>query len=221
MFAAAAIAAAAAVAGAAMSASSAGSAKNPYGKAAPWLAHLPELYAQAENPYREVGLHDLGMLQGIYSHLAANPTKALQNIAGSPEEYENSPAFIFQKQQAMDAANQAAAAGGMVGSPAEQAQLAKYITGDAFQHYQQNLRNKLGLYDRGLAGLSGISKQGYDATQNYVHGLANYLNSRAHLGAASTQWENERRARIAGDIGSGIQAAGTLGSAYAGSRGEE
>lgn len=185
------------------------------------------------NPYVQMGLQTQPLLQQQLTNLAQNPTQLMNQIGSS---YQSSPGYKFAveqgTQQATDAANRAAAAGGLVGSPGEQQSLAKYITqmasGYAGQDYNNYMQNALNQYRLGLGGLSGLEQQGlgvaqglqqqglgvasgleqqgFGATGMLSQGLGNYLQAMAQMAAAQQQAQNQQ----AQSMGSGI--GGLIGS---------
>ena len=86
--------------------------------------------------------------------------------------FKESPGYRYNVDQATQAANQAAAAGGMLGSPAEQTALARTVHGLADNDFQNYFRNVLGLYRGGLSGLGHFQDEGLHASDETA---ANYM----------------------------------------------
>lgn len=127
-----------------------------------------------------------------YASLMADPGAVMSKFG---EGFDQSPGYGFQKQQATEAANQAAAAGGMVGSPAEQQQLAKTVTGLSNQDYYNYINHVMSLYGQGLSGSKGVAED-----------LSELAESEAQMRGAQSGFGNQRAGGIAGGIGSGIGA---------------
>jgi hypothetical protein len=127
----------------------------------------------ALNPYLQGGQQAGQQLQGQIGNLLNNPT-GMMNQWGST--YQSSPGYNWQVGQATDAANNAAAAGGMAGSPAEQQQLAGTVNQLANQDYWQYLGNAQNLYSQGLQGELGVYGIGANAANNAYSTGANMAN---------------------------------------------
>jgi len=128
-------------------------------------------------------------LQGAYNNLISNPGAALNQIG---QNYHASPGFNFQVNQATNAANNVASAGGMAGSPAEQQSLATTVNGLANQDYYNYLnqaQNLLGtglqgasnLYGMGLQGTGNLANMGYNASNELAQSLGNTLGAQGQL----------------------------------------
>jgi hypothetical protein len=84
-----------------------------------------------------------------------DPTALMQQIGGG---YQASPGYQFQLGQAMKGIGQAAAAGGMAGSPMQQQQSGQVAQGLASQDYYNYLNRALGLYQTGAGGYRGLGE---------------------------------------------------------------
>ena len=89
-------------------------------------------------PYIGAGQNAMGTLQEQYGNLINDPS-AMMNKFGSG--YQQSPGYQYNVDQATKGANNAAAAGGFIGSPQQQEYMAKQIGGLASQDYNQYLNN--------------------------------------------------------------------------------
>ena len=155
-------------------------------QATPGLAEFQELQKQLPKyfePYMQAGMAELPNLQSQYSQLTRDPSSVLSHIG---EGYHQSPGFQFSVDQATQAANRAGATSGMAGSPAEQASLAKTVTGLSDQDYNQYLSHALGLYGQGLAGEQGLYDTGFQATSNLADSMSRAMESQAQLQYASS-----------------------------------
>src|ERR1700751_3520310 len=90
---------------------------NPADKAMPYLDQIPDTIKPYYQPYIDAGQQSLSSLMGQYNTLLSNPG-AIMNMAGGG--FQQSPGYQFQMNQAINAANNAAASGGMAGTPYHQ-----------------------------------------------------------------------------------------------------
>jgi hypothetical protein len=186
----------------------------------PYLEKIPGAIQPYYQPYMDAGTKALGTLQDQYDMLLNDPTIMMNKIGAS---YTASPGYQYNVDQATNAANNSAAAGGYVGSPAEQENLAKQISGIASQDYNTYMNQALGQYGIGLQGTQGLNQMGYNANTGYANELADVYNSEANLSYAGTQGENANNAAKwnnilkLGGLGVGYALGGPTGAAVAGS----
>lgn len=161
-------------------------------------AELPGYY----NPYIQRGQRAGDALEPQYQQLLSDPS-AVQQMLGA--QYQQSPGYQFQYNQAMNAANQAAAAGGYLGTSAHQLQAGNTATGLANQDYWNYFNANRDLFGEGLRGTEGLYNTGYDATNNLATNMGNTYGSQANL--AYTRGQN-KDSMIASLLGAGIGATG-------------
>ncbi len=129
------------------------------------------------NPYQQAGTQALGQYQG-YLNQFQDPNQYYNNVMSN---YQQSPAAQFQIQQGEQSANRAAAAGGNVGTPAEQKALMQYSQGVSNQDMQQYFNNQMGISNQYGQGLGNLMNQGF--------GAAGQMNqNRMGLGDAIGNW---------------------------------
>lgn len=179
---------------------------DPFASSGQYMDKMPGLYQQSFGPYMQEGQQDLPYLRNQYQRMLEDPSGFLSKIG---EGYKASPGYQYQVNEATRQANQAAAAGGMLGSPAEQAALAKRVSGIASQDYGDYLNRALGIYGGGLQGVQGLENQGFKGAQDYARNLSDYLQSRAQLAGAQTGYQNQQM-QGAGSMLGGL--AGLIGS---------
>lgn len=165
---------------------------NPYDAASQYLNQMPGNIHKYFDPYVGMGNQLRGSLQDQLGQMVNNPNQLL-NKFGS--DYQQSPGYQFQVNQALGSANRAAAAGGMLGSPAEQVGVSGVVNNLANQDYQQYLNNVMGIYNNGLSGQMGLENQGFQATGDLVGGLNNYLASMAQNQQAKYMAQQQQRAQ--------------------------
>ncbi len=185
---------------------------NPASAAMPYLNQIGPMAQGYMNPYIQAGNQAMGQLQGQYGQLVNNPGQFMNQMGQS---FQQSPGYGFQVNQATNAANRAAAAGGMLGSPQEQQQLGTTVNGLANQDYYNWLNHAQNMYGMGMQGLQGINQMGYGASNSLMDAMAAALQSQGNAAYAGAQGQNNfnqgQAGGMAGLIGSGL---GSLGSAF-------
>lgn len=186
-----------------------GNYNNPASSGMPYLNQIPGMLNNTFSPYINAGMSALPQLQKQYGNLINNPTGIMNGIG---KTFQQSPGYQFQTQQAMNAANRAAAAGGMLGTPQEQQNIAGTVNGMANQDYYNYLNHGLGLYQTGLQGMGDLYHTGYNASSNLGEDLASSLMSQANLAYAGQADQNQMMQGGLGDIGGLIS--GGLGAIF-------
>lgn len=182
--------------------------KNPADKAMPYFEKIPGTIKPYYDDYINQGKQSLGTLMSKFQELIGNPSGALSSIS---EGYTRSPGYNFQMNEGINAANNAAAAGGMLGTPYHQRMATQVAEGVASKDFETWLAHALGLLNTGLAGEGDINNLGYRASDDLATSLGNNLKSEGGL-AYNRQAESNK---ANGDFMSNIMAALTGGySAY-------
>jgi len=157
-------------------------------------------------PYMQAGQWAMPRLEQQYAGLVQDPSAVMGKIGAG---FRESPGYQFQLQQALQAANRAAAAGGMAGSPAEQQAMAGTARGLAAQDYQNYLARALGLYQTGLTGMGRLGQMGLAGAGGLAQGMvgtgadiANIFGAQAQLAAAQAEAQQQQSAQEAAGIGS-------------------
>ena len=146
-------------------------------KADKYLEKIPGTVKPYFDPYIESGQRALPTLEEQYMNLLRDPSALMSKIGSN---FQADPGYQWDVNEMTRAANQAAAAGGMLGTPQNQQQVAQAISGLADKQYQNYLSRALGLYGTGLSGLGDINQRGYEASTNLSQILADNLTSRAN-----------------------------------------
>jgi hypothetical protein len=170
---------------------------NPADAGMDYMNQIRPILEKYLGPYHEAGMRQLPGLEGQYSNLTGDPGGFLNKIGGS---YQQSPGFDFAMKQALQASNNAAAAGGMAGTPQHQFQNMEAATGLANRDYNQWLGNALGLYGRGLGGQEGLYNTGANASMNLGQDLASVLGGQAQLAYEGQNAMNQNRGRSIGSL---------------------
>lgn len=164
--------------------------QNPANKASGYLDQIPETLRPYFEPYIKAGQGTIPTLQGQYNNLLNNPGELYQKLASG---YQSSPGYDFAKKQALGAIDNAAAAGGSLGSMGHQQQAGEMATNLANKDFNDYLNQILGLYGSGLSGTQDMFKTGFGASTNFGEDLAQALMSQGNLAYAGQQNQNNFR----------------------------
>lgn len=148
--------------------------KSPFKKAQGYFNQVPGALHQGYDPYIQAGQSAMPQLQQQYHQLLSDPN-SMYSMLG--QGFQKSPGYDFNMREAMNASNNAAAAGGIAGSPAHQRQamgLAEQLSNQEFQNY---LGHMFDLYGKGLSGIEGFNKMGYESSTGLADMLSqNFMN---------------------------------------------
>lgn len=166
-------------------------------------------------PYVQAGTDSLGGLQEQIARMYQDPTALYQELGAG---YRESPGFQHSVQSATEAANRAAAAGGQLGSPAEQQALAQQISGMADQDFGNYMNQISGMYGQGVQGLQGLTGLGYQAGTGLADQLANARYQQAGLEAQQQQMQQAGMSGLLGALGmgAGFALGGPMGGMFGG-----
>lgn len=149
-----------------------GGGTNPADKANQYINQIPGQTGQYFNPFFEAGKNQIGGLQDQYGSLMNDPGGKLNAIGAN---YKQSPGFQFALQQALNGSGNAAAAGGMAGSPEHEQQNMGIASGMASKDYNDWLQQATGLYGKGLSGSENMMNIGQQAGQSQADMIAQAL----------------------------------------------
>ena len=178
-----------------------------------YIEQIEPMLRDIYNPYIQHGQNAYTGLNEQYNMLMNNPA-AMQQMLG--QGYQQSPGYQFQYDQAMNAANQAGAAGGMLGTNAHQQQAMGYANGLASQDYNNYVNRNQQLYGMGLQGNQGFYDTGFNASNQLAGGLGNAYGSAAQLSYANQASEDQMLGSI---LGAGIGAVGSIFGGNGGNKG--
>lgn len=180
---------------------------NPADAAMPYLQQVPGTITPYYQPYVDAGNTALNTLMGQYSTLLTNPEAIMQLLGGS---YQQSPGYQYNYNSAMNGVNNAAASGGMLGTPAHESEAANAAYGVSNQDYYNYLDHMFKLYGMGLSGEEGINQMGYQASNSLAQALGQNLNSEAGLAYAGQMNQNKSEA----DLWNSLIGLGSAGLGY-------
>lgn len=211
--------------------------QNPASAGMPYLNQISGMLPQYFSPWMNAGQQALPQLQQQYGQLLGegqgimqqnnqlmnNPGGEMNRIGSG---FQQSPGYQFQVGQSENAVNHAASAGGMLGTPAEQQNMAQTVGGLANQDYynylnhgmslySQGLNNATNMYGEGLQGMGNMAQMGLGASSNLGENLTSALMSQANLAYAGQANQNQSQQGALGGIGSllgsGLSAMGAAG----------
>lgn len=178
-----------------------GSNDNPFEAGNPYYQQIMGQLPQYFEPWIGAGRQALPTLQQQYGQLISDPNALYNKFASG---YKESPGYKWRQQQGQGAALNAAAAGGMAGTPQHQQQAAEISEHIADQDFMNYLQSIMGLYGQGLGGLSGLSKEGLLGSIGLGEDIASILGRQAENAIKQQQYENQQSGSNWGDILSGI-----------------
>ena len=167
-----------------------------------YLAQIEPMLHQYYDPYINQGQAAMGTLDQQYQMLLNDPA-AMQAMLGSG--YTQSPGYQYNYNQAMNAGNMAAAAGGMTGTPAHEEQMMGTASGIASQDYWKYYGANQGLWNQGLQGTQDMFNTGFNASNAMASGLGSLYGNQANLAYGNMQTQNDMFASL---LGAGMGAAG-------------
>lgn len=174
-----------------------GNEPNPANSAMPYLNQIPQMEKQYYNPYIQNAQTAYQNLAPSLNQMASSPADYLQQLM---QQYQPSREYQLARDEALRAAGNTAAAGGMRGSQQDienEAKLTDMLMG---KDMQQWLSNVLGIQQTGLKGEGGLYDTGFNATRDLSSDLANVLGEQAGLAFQGQREENQR----SGDLLSGL-----------------
>jgi hypothetical protein len=191
---------------------------NPASSANKYLKQIPGTITPYFQPYINAGNKAMGTLNNQYGQLMSDGSDVQDQygqILSDPggkvnqigQSYQQSPGYQWSVDQGMDAVNNAASAGGYLGTPQEQQYAATMTQGLADQDYNSYMDNALGLYktgltgdtglyDEGLHGVEHINDMGYNASSSLAEGLAQALMAQANLSYTGQANQNQHRGTL-------------------------
>jgi hypothetical protein len=186
----------------------AGGGHDPYQAAAGYFDKIPSTIQPYFQPYINAGQQALPQLQSHYGNLLNDPTHMMNQIGAG---YQQSPGYQFQMNQGMNAVNNAAAAGGMLGTPSHEFDAASMASGLANQDYYNYINHGLQQYQTGLAGTENLNQTGYNASDNLAGALANNLMTQGNMRFSGAAAQNQSQGSNWGNLLGGL---GTLAAFF-------
>lgn len=183
--------------------------KNPADAAQGYLNQIPGTITPYYQPFINAGNQSRDVLMGQYGDLVNDPG---QKFAQFGQGFQQSPGYQFQYNQGMNAANSAAGAGGMLGTPMHQQNAASMASNLANQDYYNYMNNIMGMYNTGLGGYGNMHQTGYNASNELAQSLAASLTNQAGMAYAGQNNQNANKGSGMDNIIGGLT--GALGSFF-------
>lgn len=174
--------------------------KDPSKEANKYLDQIPGAVNPYYQPYINQGQDANKMLMEEYSKLLGNPNELYNQFASG---YKQSPGYQTRLNEALQSASNAAAAGGMAGSPMHQQLAAQKAIDLSSKDFEDYLNHIMGLYGTGLSGEQELGEQGFKASTGYGDILGQKLGSQAQYGYAGQAGRNANQANMFNNLISG------------------
>lgn len=162
--------------------------QNPADAAMPYLDKVPGAMSPYYQPYMDAGKSAMGTLQNEYGTMINDPSAINAKLGAG---YKESPGYQFKLHQALSAGDNAAAAGGMAGSPLHQQANETTANDIASQDFNDYMSRMLGIYQGGIKGDEGLNTMGFNASNDMATNIGNSFNNEARLKYMGTGAENE------------------------------
>lgn len=175
-----------------------GNQKNPYDESSQYLNQIPQELRQFLMPYVKRGNDAYAGLNNNYTSMMNDPASIYNKIASG---YKQSPGYQFALKQAMEAGNNSAAAGGMLGTPQNQYMNADVAQGLASRDFENYFGHAKDIFGGGMKGQQGFYDQGYEASGNLATLLAKALMGQAYNAQGSANFENQQDSNFWNGIG--------------------
>lgn len=160
------------------------------GAANNYLDQIPGAAHQGYDDYINAGKDAFGKTKTQYEDMMNDPTGFINKIM---EQYKESEGYGFAKDRLTKEMGNAAAMGGVAGTPMDQMNQAEGVQELLSKDMQQFLQNALGRYDTGLTGEEGIATRGYDASGKLTDTIGNSLNQQGGLAFQDQQQKNKNK----------------------------
>lgn len=174
---------------------------NPSGAAKPYLDQVPSATKPYYQPYINEGRGASTNLNNEYGRMTNDPQSVYDQMG---KGYKESQGYQTRLQAALQAAQNASAAGGMLGTPQYQQESAQIANDMSSKDYEDYLNHMLGIYGGGIQGQENTAGRGYDASKGYADILGNNLNDQARNAYEGQKTSNEGRSQNWGSIFGGL-----------------
>lgn len=176
---------------------------NPADAAMNYYNQIPGAVKPYYDPYINAGKKAMGQYGSESSNLVSHTGDIYNRLAGG---YKESPGYKFQLEQGLQAGKNAAASGGMLGTPQNQQQQTQIANDIASQDFQKYLQNQMGLYGLGMGGLGNMTGLGFGASKGLADTLGTNLAQQGGMSFLGQQGQNQANQGGWSNIGSGIGA---------------
>lgn len=166
---------------------------NPADAAMPYLNQIPGMEKGYYDPYINRGNEAGNRLTPQFNQMSSDPSAFLESIM---KNYTPSRGYQLSHDEALRAAGNTAAAGGMRGSLSDienESRLTDVLMGNDMQQWLQNV---LGIQKEGTAGLTHQFDTGFDATKGLTGDLSNVLGTQSQLAFQGERENNQRKSDL-------------------------
>jgi hypothetical protein len=167
-----------------------GSKNNPANAAQPYLNKIEPLARENFNPYIEGGQAQMKQNQDIYSRMAGNPIGFLDELKAS---YTPSRGYQFKEDRYRKAAENAAAAGGSRGSPADVERQTRLVQGLLGEDEGAYLDRVLGIQGTGLQGNEFGANRAFQGSSDLTNILGSTYGQQGALAYKGQEAQNKTR----------------------------
>lgn len=181
-----------------------GGQNDPMDAANPFFNQIPGTLNKYMSPYVDAGKNALGTLNTTYSNLLNDPGSIMAQIG---KGYQKSPGYNFERTEGLQGINNAAAAGGMLGTPQHQEDAGMWANNFANKDYGDYLSRALGLWGQGLSGEQGLNTMGFEGSEDLARNLAQLLAQQGNMAFQGAANENAAQGDFLGQITGGVGAA--------------
>lgn len=167
--------------------------KNPADAAIPYFNQIGDMSKQYLNPFIQQGQQAYQGLKNPYDQMSQDPAGFLESLMG---KYQPSKSYQLKNEEALKAAGNSAAAGGMRGSMQDiqnEAHLSDSLLGEDMQQW---LKNVLGLQKQGLEGQQNLYNTGFDASKSLQGDLSNLLGTQGQLAFQGQRDKNQSKSDL-------------------------
>lgn len=174
---------------------------NPANEAQSYLDKIPSTMAPYFQPYIDQGQRAGNKLESQYGQMTSNPADFFSKMS---QGYKQSPGYQWNLNQALQAGNNAAAAGGMLGTPQHVQENEQTATNLASKDYQDWLSHIMDLFHSGQTGLQGMYGTGFGASTDYGTNLAQALMNQGQMAEEGAEAQNRHEQSVADSESEGL-----------------
>lgn len=176
--------------------------QDPSKAAMGYMDRIPSTVKPYYDPYIESGRRANTQLEGQYQQQVTNPQELYQRLS---QGYSESPGYQYRMREGQNAADRAASAGGMVGTPGHQKMATQMGQDIANQDFNTWLEKILGMYLGGQKGMEGMNERGFTAGTGLADILGTNMTNQAGLAYHGAEDRNQYNADTSSSFLKGIQ----------------
>lgn len=169
------------------------SSSNPADAAMPYITQAQDETRRNYQPYIKHGNDAYDSYAPNSQQMASHPVDYYNSLIN---QYQESPGYKSQLEDALGIARNTAAAGGMLGTPYDQVTQGKIGASLRSQDMQQWINNILGIQHEGTGHAEHLYDTGYDATKTMTSDINNMYGQKAQLAFQGDREKNSRFSSI-------------------------